>query len=494
MPHFRQPDAMSSCSYGPVSDQFSTPTVFPEVTHCRGVSPLLLACGGSFLGFLDVTITNLALPALARDFGLGLRALTWTVTIYAIVFAALLTTAGRLADLAGRRSIFLAGAAGFGLASLAAALAPSYGVLLIARAVQAAGAAAMIPASLAILLADTAPQRRAGAIGWWSAAASAAAAVGPPLGGLLVDGLGWRALFAINVPAVLILAWTARGLPNPGTQQAWRIDVLGAMLFAGGIALGVLAMTNGPAWGLADPAIIAAVAGCLLLTGLALARAARHPIPALDVRLWRTRCYAHANAISVLFGASLYATLLLGVLFLTGIWHYSVLSAGLAMTPGAFVASAVGIALGRARRQASPRILTMAGGVALGGISLTLALALPARPHFLAVWLPAGVLTGIAVAAISNGASLAGALSVKPVDFGAGTGLNIAARQIGGALGVACVAALLGHTTGLGGVRHVYLFVTVACMLTAVFGARLRFVPTPVPGPSASASAGTGAS
>lgn len=460
----------------------------------HGTRAVVLACGGSFLGFLDATITNLALPALSHDFGVGLRALAWTVTIYAIVFAALLTPAGRLADVAGRRRVFLTGTAGFGLGSLAAALAPAYAVLLIARAVQGAGAAAMIPASLAILLAGTPADRRAGAIGWWSAAASGAAAAGPVLGGLLVDGLGWRALFAINIPVAAVLVQAARRLPPAPRRAGRRVDGLGAALLATGVALGVLAVTNGPTWGLADPATIATLAGCLLLTGLALARAARHPMPALDVRLWRTRCYAHANAVSALFGAALYATLLLGVLFLTQTWHYSLLLAGLAMTPGALVAAAAGIVLGRARRRPSPRALTMTGAVALGGISLALALGLPAQPHFLVVWLPAGILTGVAVAAVSNGASAAGALSVAPVDFGAGTGLNIAARQVGGALGVATLAALLAGTGGLPGVRHVYLFIALACLLTAGAGAGLRLTSAPPPAPSVPAPARTGPS
>src|SRR5215207_8477028 len=152
--------------------------------------PLLLACGGSFLAFLDVTITNLAVPDLAGDFSVGVTSLSWVVTLYTILFAALLAPAGRLADVVGRRRLFVAGVTTFTAASLVAAVAPTFGVLLAARAVQGVGAALLMPASLAFVLADTPPTQRTAAIGLWSASASAAAALGPAVGGVLVDTLG----------------------------------------------------------------------------------------------------------------------------------------------------------------------------------------------------------------------------------------------------------------------------------------------------------------
>jgi len=156
---------------------------------------LTLAAGGSFLAFLDVTITNLAIPALAGEFdGVGIGSLSWVVSLYTILFAALLAPFGRVADLLGRGRLFVLGTATFTLASLLAAMAPSFALLLVARAVQGAGAAAMIPASLAIVLADTPPARRTAAIGIWSAAAAAGAAIGPSLGGVVVDLIDWRAL------------------------------------------------------------------------------------------------------------------------------------------------------------------------------------------------------------------------------------------------------------------------------------------------------------
>src|SRR4051812_5570567 len=206
--------------------------------------PLLLACGGSFLAFLDVTITNLAVPDLAGDFSAGVTSLSWVVTLYTILFAAVLAPAGRLADVVGRRRLFVAGVATFTAASLLAALAPSLGVLLAARAVQGVGAALLMPASLAFVLADTPPAQRPMAIGLWSASASVAAAAGPALGGVLVDSVGWRSLFCINVPIGIWLVWRTRRLPAAAERGGRLPDAVGTVLLAAGVGLVVLGVTE----------------------------------------------------------------------------------------------------------------------------------------------------------------------------------------------------------------------------------------------------------
>jgi EmrB/QacA subfamily drug resistance transporter len=449
--------------------------------------PLLLACGGSFLAFLDVTITNLAVPALAHDFGgIELTSLSWVVTLYTILFAALLAPAGRMADVLGRRRLFAVGVTVFTVASLLAALAPTFGLLLMARAVQGVGAAALMPASLAIVLADTPAERRVSAIGLWSAAASVAAALGPVLGGLLVDAFGWRSLFFVNVPAGAVLCRLALRLPVTEPARKRLPDLVGTALLAGGIALLVLGVTQGQSWGWAQGRTVACqVAGAAAVI-VALVRSSRHAEPAIQIGLWRSRGYASANVVSALFGATLYASLLVGVLFLTQVWHYSELAAGLAMTPGALASAAVGITIGRITRRPSPRTLTVIGALALTATTMALALWLPADPHFLAVWLPTGIISGAGMGAISVGVSSAAAFSVPPPSFAAGTGLNIAARQVGGTLGVAVLTVLLGgHASGGGtsGFAHVYLFCGLACLAAAVVGTRL-ILTAPPPGPA----------
>jgi len=438
-------------------------------------TPLLLACGASFLAFLDVTITNLAIPDLAQDFQAGVSSLSWVVTLDTILFASLLAPAGRFADLVGRRRLFVIGVTAFTAASLAAALAPNLGFLLAARAVQGVGAAMLLPASLAFVLADTAPEKRPAAIGLWAASASIAAIAGPALGGILVDATGWRALFLINVPLGAALTWGALRLPAVEHKRGRRPDVPGAVLLAASVGALVLGVTQASAWDWLDPRTIGALAGGAIGLALALIRAARTPAPAIEISLWRNRTYATANVVSLLFGAGLYATLLLGVLFVTEVWGWSELQAGLSVTPGALASALIGIAIGRAQRRPSPRVLVIAGGLLLAASTAAIAVWLPETPHFLTFWLPLGMTMGLGMGAISVGVSSAAALSVTPERFAAATGLNIAARQVGGALGVAFLAfALDGHTQGdTGAFSVVYAMTATVSLAVALVAIRL---------------------
>jgi len=460
--------------------------------------PLLLACGGAFLAFLDVTITNLAVPDLAGDFSVGVTSLSWVVTLYTILFAALLAPAGRLADVVGRRRLFVAGVTTFTASSLVAALAPTFGLLLAARGVQGVGAALMMPASLAFVLADTPPEKRTTAIGLWSASASMAAAAGPALGGVLVDASGWRVLFLINVPLGAWLAFRAWRLPATASlEPGGRLpDVVGTALIAGGVGLVVLGVTEGQSWGWGSAATIASLAGGVVLSALALVRSARHARPAIEIGLWSNRTYASANVVSFLFGVALYASLLLGVLFLVQVWRYSELEAGLAMTPAAVFSAVVGIAIGRAARKPSPRVLVFAGGLTIATTSAAIAVVLPEDPHFLSVWLPGGLGLGVGMGAMSVGVSSAAALSVAPQRFAAATGLNIAARQVGGALGVAVLAVILDGWTpaeGLDSFLAIYWLMTAVCVGAAIAGLRLVLpaagVTPPAPAPRTSPNA-----
>lgn len=454
--------------------------------------PLLLACGGSLLAFLDVTITNLAVPDLARDLGEDVTALSWVVTLYTLLFAALLAPAGRLADALGRRRLYGLGLGVFTAGSALAAAAPDLAALLGARAVQGVGAALLLPASLGLVLADTPPARRPQAIALWAASASVAAVAGPALGGVLVDGLGWRSLFVVNVPLGLALLAAARRLPAAAPAGGRVPDLAGAALVTSAVGLLVLGLTQADAWGWGSAPTLVVLAGAVAASAGALVRAGRHPVPALEVDLWRSRTYATANVVSLLFGVALYAWLLVGVLFLVEVWGYSELEAGLAVTPGAVVSAAVGIGVTRVARRPSPRALVAAGAVLLGGCGLALWLWLPDDPAFLTWWLPAGVACGAGMGAISVGASSAAALSVAPERFAAATGLNIAARQVGGAVGVAVLALLLAdHAAGDGDAfRAVYLMSAIACVGIALAAARLVLAP-PAAAPSGAPVAAT---
>ncbi|HEV3001543.1 MAG TPA: MFS transporter [Solirubrobacteraceae bacterium] len=448
----------------------------PSATAAR--LPLALACGASFVALLDVTLANLAIPDLAREFeGQGVAGLSWVVTAYTVPFAALLAPAGRLADVVGRRRLFLAGALAFTAGSAVAAAAPSFGVLVAARAVQGAGAALLLPASLAFVLADTPPARRAAAIGLWSAAASLAAATGPAIGGVLVGAAGWRSLFLVTVPIGAALAAGAARATGGAGAGARVPDVAGTVLLAGGIGLAVLALTEGAEWGWASAATLAAFAIAAAALAAALARSRRHEAPAVEVALWRSRTYAAANVVSLLFGAGLLGSMFAAVLFLTALWGYTPLEAGLAMTPGALASATVGIAVGRSARRPSARALVVGGTLLMAASAALMAAEVSSHPRFVTVWLPAALLLGVGVGAVSVGVSTAAALSVGPQRFATATGLNVAARQVGGAVGVAGIAVLLHDQAGVEEFRSVYLACALAGLAVAVPASRLVLAP-----------------
>jgi EmrB/QacA subfamily drug resistance transporter len=446
--------------------------------------PLLLACGGSFLAFIDVTIANLAVPSLAVDYSdAGLDTLSWVVSLYAVAFAAALAPLGRLADVLGRRILFVGGVSVFTAASVAAALAPSVEVLLLARGIQAVGAAAMIPSSLGIVLAHSAPERRVAALGLWTASASVAAVAGPVIGGVLVELSDWRALFLVNVPFGVVLAGAALRLPTDDRQSGRMPDLTGSLVLGGAVGLVVLAVTEGEDWGWGSPAVIGSlVVGVLGLAAVVL-RSRRHPVPALEVSLWRHPTYATANLVSVLFGIALYSWLLVTTIFLIEVWGYSTLEAGLAVTPGAAASAVVSIGLSRSSRRPSARALVLLGSVALGASGFLLGLGVPAESSYLLWMVPAGLLGGAGTGAVSVGVSSGASLSAPPASFAAATGLNMAARQVGGGLGVGVMVALLAAagTDPVAGPRSVYLMSAIACVGMVLLAPRLRLAVAPAP-------------
>lgn len=444
---------------------------------------LALAAGAASLALLDVTVVNLAIPALARaNPDTDVSTLSWVITAYATLFAALLAPAGRLADVIGRRAMFRAGVGGFAVLSAVCAAAPSVPVLIVARAFQGAAAAAMIPASLAIVLTDTPAERRMASIGLWSAAGAFAAAVGPSVGGVLVHAFGWRSLFVINVPTGLALAALARTVPRTERRHSRLPDPVGTMLLAAGVGLAALGLSQGARWGWGDPRTLVALAGGVTAALGAVQRSSRLPVPAIETRLWKQRTFAFANVASLLYGTSLYAWMLLGVLVLTQLWHYSELQAGLAMTPGAITASIAAVIGGRARGRAGPRIVTVTGALLMAACGFLIAATLPDKANFLGYWLPIGLVLGTGMGLVTTGTSTAAAMSLPPTAFAAGTGLNQTARQVGGALGIATLATLIQSGPSSGATfEHVYLFCALVTVAAAIVGLGLTLRPVAAP-------------
>jgi EmrB/QacA subfamily drug resistance transporter len=441
---------------------------------------IAVASAATFVAFLDVTVVNVALPDLRRDFpGDSLVALSWVVAIYGVLFAALLTPAGRLADVVGRKTVFLGGFAAFTLTSALCALAPSVPLLIALRALQGASAAFMIPAALGIVLAVSRPEKRAAAVGLWGATTSVAAALGPALGGLLIDGWSWRAVFLINVPIGLAVLWAGwRLLPSlrPGARQL--PDLLGSLLLAAGFALVLVALTETAQWGWLDGRTAAcALAGALLLA-VVWRRTRSHPAPAVDTSLWRNRVYAAASIGAALYGVALFAWMLACVLFVTGIWGYSIVEAGLAITPGAVSSAVAAVIAGRAVERRGPAPVVALGALLFAVAGVWCTLGIGETPQFLPFWLPLGIVGGAGMGAATVGLTAAAARALPPQQFAAGTGLLMTARQLGGALGVATLAAILDAGDGdLASFRGVFAICTAATVLTAISALWLRRPP-----------------
>ncbi|MFD4261966.1 DHA2 family efflux MFS transporter permease subunit [Streptomyces sp. NPDC058534] len=460
-----------------------------SVSTRRASVALLLACAGTFLSFLDATVTNLAVPPIAGDFDVSLTTVSWVATAYVIPFAALLAPAGLLADAVGRARLFLIGVAVFTASSLVIAVAPTLPVLLGARAVQGLAAALLVPASLGLVLAEIPAERRRAAIGMWSAAGALAAAAGPALGGVMVEVLDWRALFCLNLPVGVWVLIAGRKLLTGESRTGRGPDPAGGLLLALCIGSAVYGLTQGPDHGWSSVHVLAA-SGVTVLSGVAtVMRALRHRRPALRLDLFHSRSFAVASGVSLAYGTALFTSMLLGVLFLTDAWNYTALQAGLAMSPAALVTAVVGIGIGRLPLTLTPRTMVAAGSTLIAASTAALALLIDTEPHFWTLWFPAGTVMGAGVGMATVGISSAATLSIAPQHFAAATGMVMAARQIGGGLGIAATAVIIAEVSGTGAEPYAaaYWFAAAVNLTAAVGGLALRVAAPPLPAPATSA-------
>lgn len=415
-----------------------------------GRGTLLATVLGSALVFLDGTVVGIALPAIAADLGATTAGLQWTVNGYALTLAALLLLGGSLGDRFGRRRVFVIGTVAFAAASVLCAVAPTVGLLVAARALQGVGGALLTPGSLAILQATFVAGDRAKAIGAWSGLSGAAGAVAPFLGGWIVEQVGWRWVFGINIPlAALVVVVAVRFVPESADPEAsGRLDVLGTVL--AGIGLGALTWSL-TAWseegGLTGPVAAVGAAGVLALAGFLVAEA-RSDHPALPLRLFRWRPFAAVNLATLLVYAALTGIFFFLPVTLQVVTGWSPLAAGIASLPVTLLMlllSAQGGALGA---RIGPRIpmtvgplLAGAGAVLLGGIGPDAAYLLDVLPGVLLV----GVGLVLTVAPLT-----ATALAAAPDHLaGVASATNNAVARVAGLLAVAVLPLVAGVGAGL---------------------------------------------
>jgi EmrB/QacA subfamily drug resistance transporter len=427
-----------------------------------------------FMASLDLFIVNVAFPAIQADFdGASIAGLSWVLNAYAIVFAALLVPAGGLADRYGRRRVFLGGLVTFLLGSALCGIAPSEVALVAARVIQAAGAAALLPTSLAIVLTEFAPSKRAAAIGIWAAVGGIAAAAGPPLGGLLVD-TSWRLVFLVNLPiGVAALIYGARLIAETRDETQTRIpDLAGTALLVVGVGALALGFVQAPSWGWGDSGTLAAFAGSIVALIAFVARCARHPAPVVDLALLRVRSYALSNVAAIAFFAAFAAWLLGSVLLLTVGWHESVLRAGLSLAPGPTMAAVFAVLAGTLAGRVGQRYLIGLGSL-LFAVGCAWALwRVGPTPNYAGAFLPGIIVGGIGVGLTIPSLSSAAAASLPPARFATGSAVLTMSRQLGSVLGVALLVAVVGDPAvqGVDSFDAGWRLVLVAALLASLAG------------------------
>jgi len=415
----------------------------------RDASPqlvLVIVCAGVVLASLDLFIVNVALPQIAADFGVhdGLADLSWVLNAYAIVYASLLVLLGRLADRYPRERGFLLGVAVFVAASAACGAANSVGMLIAFRIVQAAGAALLTPTSLGLILATTTPERRHDAVRVWAAAGGIAAALGPVVGGVLVAA-SWRWVFLVNVPiglVALVVGW--RRLPAVSGLSVPAPDALGALLITGGVAALTLGLVKGGDWGWGSTTTVAVLAAAVAALVLFTAHALHHRNPLIDRDLFRLRPFTGASIAVLLFSTAFGAMLLSVVLWEQEVWGWSALRTGLALAPGPLMVPIFSVVAGRVIPRVGPGPVVAAGATIFAAGAAWWAVAVELHPDYVGDMLGGMLLTGVGTGLALPTLVATGAATLPAQAFATGSAVVNMLRQIGLAIGVAVLIAVLG--------------------------------------------------
>ncbi|MEZ5297577.1 MAG: DHA2 family efflux MFS transporter permease subunit [Ilumatobacteraceae bacterium] len=418
------------------------PTLSPELRQRR---TLTIASLATLATFLDTTILFVAFPDIGRTFSdTSPATLSWVLNAYTIVFAALLIPAGKIADRVGHRRAFLAGSALFTIASMVCGLAPTAELLIAGRIVQAAGGAILIPASLALVMRAYPRHELPRAVAIWGAAGAVAGALGPTLGAAVVEGLGWRWAFFINLPvgAYTIIAGrrTLSESSDPDTAVPNVVGVVLVAAAAGAISYAVVE-TESNGWWSTTTAVWLVVGAALV--ALFVTHQQRTTAPVLDLDLFRIRNVAWANLAGLVFGVAFSAMFLASILFLTSVWGWSVLEAGFGVAPGPALVAVLAPRLGTLAGRIGQRPILVAGAVAYALGGLWRVVALGPEVDYLVDYFPSMLLTGFGVACIWPQLSSAVAQALPPNRAGIGGASLQAARQFGGTFGVASAVALV---------------------------------------------------
>jgi EmrB/QacA subfamily drug resistance transporter len=403
---------------------------------------------GLFMIMLDNTVVNVALPAIQEDLAADLSELEWIVIGYALTFAALMLTGGKLADLLGRRLIFVVGLSIFTVSSLACGLADSGEVLIAARVVQGAGAALMNPATLSIISATFPPHQRGMAIGIWAGVSALALAIGPLVGGLLTEHASWHWIFFINVP-IGILAIAASFVlidESRDTSEVQRLDLPGLLTSGIGLFSLTYALIEANTYGWTSGRIVTAfvVAAVGLVAFVLLERHQRTPM--LDLSLFRSGTFAGANAVMLLVALAMFGVFFFVSLYMQNILGYSAVQAGAAFLPMTLLIVLVAPLAGRTSDRFGSRWL-IGAGMTLLAVHLFYLSRLGLEETYWSL-LPAMLIGGVGLGLVMTPSAAAAMSGVPIAKAGVGSAVLNSARQVGGSVGIALIGAIIAHEAG----------------------------------------------
>ncbi|MGH2762333.1 MAG: MFS transporter [Thermoleophilaceae bacterium] len=410
---------------------------------------LALLCMTQFMVVLDASIVNIALPSIGEDVGISQENLSWVVNGYVLTFGGFLLLGGRLADLLGRRRIFMAGLVTVAVASLSAGFAPSEGALISARAAQGLGAAIIAPSALSIvttIFRDGSERNKA--LGAWGAVAGSGGAAGVLLGGVLTDGLGWEWVMWVNVPvALVVLALTPRLIPESrSASQSRHFDLTGAVTVTAGLSLLVYAIVDAESTGWGSTQTIGLLAAAIALLGVFTAVELRSHAPLVPFGIFRKRTLTGANAVGLMVGGSLFAMFFFLTLYMQQVLGYSAIDAGLSYLPlSVAIILSAGVASQLVTRIGFKPVLTI--GLVLVGGALAWFSQLSVDGGFTTDILGPSLLAAVGLGFAFVTTTIAAVSGIEDREQGLASGLINTSQQIGGAIGLAVLATVANTRT-----------------------------------------------
>jgi EmrB/QacA subfamily drug resistance transporter len=412
--------------------------------HANPWAVLLTLSLGFFMTLLDLTIVNIAIPSMVNSLHASLDAVLWVINAYALMLAVLLITAGRLGDLFGQRNVFLVGVALFTLASLACGLSQTPAQLIAARAVQGVGAAALIPQTMAIIIATFPAERRGTALGVWGAVAGLSTVAGPTLGGLLITTVGWRWIFFINLPVGLfVLVAAVLFVPDLRVGRRHRFDTLGVLIATAALFCVTFALTEGERyhwdgwiWGLLGVGVL------LIGVFTVQQRASQGDEPLVPFELFRDRTFTVMSGVGAAVSIGVIGFFIPMTIYLQSVLGYSALKAGLVLAPSSLVSMFIAPFAGRFSDRVGGKYILMTGLLLFAAGTAWVAAVAEVDTQWPALMAPL-VLAGIGLGATFAPMATEAMRGVPPRLAGAASGVNNTFRQIGSVIGSAAAGALL---------------------------------------------------